>query len=656
MKLQNLSCAVAFALIANSAVAADNTKATSQADVSDVVVVTATTNQTSIKDAPASISVVTNEEINRIPVTDVATVLQGVAGVHVSKDMSSEPRIVIRGLKNDASAHDNYTLLLVNGKRISSSETLIRGAGFDFSSIPMSAIDHIEVIRGPMSSLYGSDAIGGVINVILKKPTEDTRVNASVSYSQPEEGDGTLKKGNVFLSGAAVPGKLLYTTSIEATQKDKWFPDDIQNNNSFTGNAQQKRQGINTQLSLLVNDDNTINFGLGYLKDDRKFPGSDKSDSSDDDTYNSKKFNASLGHEGTWSWGTDTVDYLYENSKVYVDNASPLLEKSNAEQQNHNVDARIAVTAIDQQTITTGMNLEYTSISIDRDYDGTPSVTKTGYYIQDQIGLTDDLTATLSGRLNHHSQFGSKFTPRAYLVYNATDNLTLKGGYAEGFKAPTIYQSSEQFGIISCGGRCTLTGNPDLEPQESKSYEFSTAYNAQSWNVQATVFYNQVENMIDRDTSTRSTGFISYTNIEDDVETSGLELEGSVDINDDLYLKSTATYTRAINTEDDSDLQNNPRWLVNARLHWMATNDLSLYTGINYTGKQYGESYAKNYESIWFDPYTIVDIGGSYHINDQFTLKAGVNNVLDKNLEDDDQDYMENVVGRTYFVTLDYAM
>ncbi|MDC0611218.1 TonB-dependent receptor [Vibrio sp.] len=656
MKLLNLSCAVALALAANSAIAADDADTTSKSDTSDVVVVTATTNETSLKDAPASVSVVTNEEINRIPATDVATVLQGVAGVYVSKDMSSEPRIVIRGLKNDASSHDNYTLLLVNGKRINSSETLIRGAGFDFSSIPMSAIDHIEVIRGPMSALYGSDAIGGVVNVILKKPTEDTQVNASVSYSQPEEGDGTLKKANAFLSGAAVPGKLLYTTSIEASQQDKWFPDNIQNDNNFTGNAQQKRQGINTQLTWLANEDNTVNFGLGYLKDDRTFPDSDKYDTSDDDIYNSKKFNASLGHEGTWDWGTDTVDYLYENSKVYVDNSNSLLTIANAEQQNHNLDARVAVTAIDQQTITTGMNLEYTSISIDRDYDGTPSVTKTGYYLQDQIGITDDLTATLSGRLNHHSQFGSKFTPRAYLVYSATDNLTLKGGYAEGFKAPTIYQSSEQFGIVSCGGTCTLTGNPDLKPEESKSYEFSAAYNAQSWNVQATVFFNQVENMIDRDTSTRSSGYITYKNITDDVETRGVELEGSFDITDSLYLKSNATYTRAINTEDNSELENNPRWLINTTLNWVATDDLSLYTGVNYTGKQYGMSYAENYNNIWYDPYTIVDVGGSYRINNQFTVKAGVNNVLDKNLEDDDQDYSENIVGRTYFLTLDYAM
>lgn len=124
---------------------------------------------------------ITREEIDKLPATDISTALESVAGVHVARTTGAEPRIIIRGLQNQNSANGNYTLFLINGRRISSSETVIRGASFDLSSIPMSAIERIEVVRGPMSSLYGSEAIGGVVNVILKHASTETHVSGSLT-------------------------------------------------------------------------------------------------------------------------------------------------------------------------------------------------------------------------------------------------------------------------------------------------------------------------------------------------------------------------------------------------------------------------------------------------------------------------------------------
>ncbi len=652
MKLSVLSNAVVLALLSNTALA--ETESTDNTNT-ETIVVTATKGQTSLSEAPASISVITNEELNRIPVNDIASALESVAGVHVDRSSSSEPNIVIRGLRNNNISRSNYTLLLVNGRRINSNETMIRGAGFDFSSIPMSAIDHIEVIRGPMSSLYGSDAIGGVVNVILKEPTEDTRVNASVSYSQPEDGGGAMAKSNVFVSGAAIPGKLLYTVSAEVSQQDKWSPDDVADGNNFSGNADQERSGAHTALTWLVNDQNKILLDLGYLKDDRVFPGSDNDSTDDDDINNGEKFTAGIGHQGEWKWGSNDINYLYENSKIY--NATSGLDIANAKQQNHSVDGKIAITALERQIITAGFDATHTAISIDRDYEDTPSVNEKAVFIQDQIDITKNLTGTLSGRLTDHSEFGSEFTPRAYLVYSATDRLTVKGGYAEGFKTPTIYQSNENFAITSCGGRGYLTGNPDLKAETSKTFELATSYNGDNWFVQATTFVNHINNMIDRDTSQCFTdaGYATYYNIEEEVESKGIELEGQVNVTDDISVSANATYTRSINTTDNSELESVPRWLSNVSLNWYATDRLSLFTSANYTGKQTGYSYNQS-DDIWYSPYIIANLGGSYAINDQWTVKAGITNFLDENLESDDQDYIESEVGRTYYITIDMAL
>ena len=642
MKLTVLSVAVATTFISGTVFAE-----TAQTSNTEVMVVTATKNQTSVRDAPASITVIDNETLNRTPANDVASVLETVPGLQVVRTSGSEPYITIRGLKNNNSARDNYTLMLINGRRITSAETMVRGATFDFSSIPMSAIDHIEVIRGPMSSLYGSDALGGVVNVILKQPTDDTQVNASLSYSQPENGGGAMEKGNIFVSGAGIPDKLLYTVTAEFSHQDDWFPDDVNSGNTFSGNAEEERSGLHTSLNWLINDANTVLIDAGYMKNDRTFPDADKDDTSDDDITNSEKYTVGVGHQGLWGWGDSDVYYLYEHSEIYDDNSHPLLGVTNSKQQNHSLDGKLTLTNFERQVITTGINATTTSIDIDKNYDGKQTTGQQAIFIQDQISLTETLAATLSGRFTHHDDFGSDFTPRAYLVYNPTDRFTVKGGYAEGFKTPTIYQTSEDFSLVSCGGSCYLTGNPDLKAETSKTYELASSYNADHWFVQATVFYNEISNMIDRDTSTRASGWITYQNI-DEAESKGVELEGQLDILDNIDLTANATYTNAKDKSDDTSLENVARWLSNVSLNWYATDRLSLYTSANYTGKQWDGD-------TWLDPYVVANLGGSYDFNSNWTVKAGVTNFLDENLESDDQDYSENVVGRTYFVTLDMS-
>ncbi|MEI8632246.1 TonB-dependent receptor [Vibrio sp. PP-XX7] len=224
-------------------------------------------------------------------------------------------------------------------------------------------------------------------------------------------------------------------------------------------------------------------------------------------------------------------------------------------QNNHTVNGKTVLAATDAQTLTTGFEVAYTEVENTRDYSGNRSVTQNAVYLQDQYAIIDDVTLTLSGRYTHHNQFGSNFSPRAYVVYDTTEHLTLKGGYGEGFKAPTIFNSSDDFSLISCGGSCYLIGNPDLKPQTSKTYEFSAMYHQDAWFVQFTGFFNKIKDMIDRDldnsvgTAADGKDLIHYVNV-DRVETKGVEFEGEFDVIEDIYLTTTATYTRAIDQSD----------------------------------------------------------------------------------------------------------
>ncbi|HCW96507.1 MAG TPA: TonB-dependent receptor, partial [Pseudomonas sp.] len=129
-------------------------------------VITATQTAHSELSAPASVSVVTREELDKLPVYSLADAVKYLPGVHINPSSTyGRKEIRLRGLDSD------YTLLLVNGRRVNSRDALTFNYAndFDLSSIPMAAIERIEVIRGPMSTLYGADAMGGVINIITRR-------------------------------------------------------------------------------------------------------------------------------------------------------------------------------------------------------------------------------------------------------------------------------------------------------------------------------------------------------------------------------------------------------------------------------------------------------------------------------------------------------
>lgn len=129
----------------------------------ETLVVTASASEQNLKDAPASISVITQQDLQRRPVQNLKDVLKEVPGVQLTNEGDNRKGVSLRGLNS------SYTLILIDGKRVNSRNAVFRHNDFDLNWIPVEAIERIEVVRGPMSSLYGSDALGGVVNIITKK-------------------------------------------------------------------------------------------------------------------------------------------------------------------------------------------------------------------------------------------------------------------------------------------------------------------------------------------------------------------------------------------------------------------------------------------------------------------------------------------------------
>ncbi len=185
-----IAAGVCTALATFNATAADNN--------SDTMVVSASGYSQQLRDAPASVTVISAKQLQNKPVRDLADAVKDVEGVSVV-GAANKQDINIRGLPGE------YTLILVDGRRQNSRESRPNGSGgFEAGFMPpVEAIERIEVIRGPMSSLYGSDAMGGVINIITKKVTNEWHGSVTAGTIIQENSDsGNSTDGNFYLSGS----------------------------------------------------------------------------------------------------------------------------------------------------------------------------------------------------------------------------------------------------------------------------------------------------------------------------------------------------------------------------------------------------------------------------------------------------------------------
>src|SRR5690606_18010208 len=191
--------ALGIALACTPALAVEAPADSDDGDRLDTIVVTAGGYEQLIADAPASISVISREELEVRPFVDLQDALRGVEGVSLTGSNVNRTDIQLRGMPG------NYTLILVDGLRQSTRENSSRediGATQAAQIPPLEAVERIEIVRGPMSSLYGSDAIGGVVNIITRKPDAEWTGALNLDTTVQEHSDlGNRRGGNFYIGG-----------------------------------------------------------------------------------------------------------------------------------------------------------------------------------------------------------------------------------------------------------------------------------------------------------------------------------------------------------------------------------------------------------------------------------------------------------------------
>lgn len=613
--------------------------------------------------------------------------------------------ISMRGMPTD------YTLILIDGRRQNVAGNITpNGFGDAYTAFipPPAAIERIEVIRGPMSTLYGSDAMGGVVNIITRKVSDTWGGSITADYTLAEDDDyGSRYGSNIYTSGPLIPGKLgltlrgsyihreassLYftddtgvrrqvygdpavnfnTTDAQGTRGFNPSEGDIWTlgarldfvagpNHNFYFDADWARQAYDNSNGELGNVDNPTTGNYSGYKDELRF---------NRDQY-------ALAWTGRFDLGTLDASLMYNSTETLgrtlanaVVPAGGLLGRNRGDDRtltndNFVFDAKFVAPVGDRHTLTIGT--QYWDAEME---DGIAFDTTTGgdvtfegsqwsLFAEDEWRIVDDVALTLGLRYDNHDTAGDHVSPRGYVVWNTTPEWTIKAGVSQGFKTPAI--NSIHDGIIGVGGQGTTLsyGNPDLEPETSTSYEFGFIYdNRSDFSAGATVFFTEFKDKIG---SVTLPGGASQTANIDEAESYGIETFASYTFLENWTLTANYTWTKSeqkSGSYQGDPLYSTPEHVANLRLRWRATGTLSLWVAGEYRGESHrgystatnaGGTASRTARDIFGDykAYQLYHLGATWKATDRLTFNASIRNLLDK----DFVDFRSYVSGGTTYYT-----
>ncbi|WP_181919385.1 TonB-dependent receptor domain-containing protein [Alkalilimnicola ehrlichii] len=273
-------------------------------------------------------------------------------------------------------------------------------------------------------------------------------------------------------------------------------------------------------------------------------------------------------------------------------------------------------------------------------------------FVQDEYFIGDTMLVTAGARADRHDVYGWTLSPRLYWLHHWTDSLTFKAGYGEGFKAPTLKQLSSQFSTVGGGGRFTVVGNPDLDPETSASYEVGLAYHDTA-RAELTLFHTHVRDLIQTHCinncgAGNPSELRSYTNV-DRARLQGLEAAFDTPLPLGLALSLNYTYLDARDRGNNERLSHRPRHRANSRLQWQARQGITAYLRAEHVGPQVTGSGA-NRERL--PSYNLLHTNLSLPLREPITLHFGIDNLTDLRLSDRSDAFSDEEIGRFYRASL----
>ncbi|EOW9126475.1 TonB-dependent receptor domain-containing protein [Vibrio cholerae] len=600
---------------------------TSTHTVIETMVVTATGYEQSTSEAPASISVIDRTQIESRSYKDLTDALKDIPGVVITGG-GSRQEISLRGMPS------SYTAILVNGRKQSGRETQVSsGGGFEQDWLPpIKSIERIEVVRGPMSTLYGSDAIGGVINIITRKNVSEWTGNLRAEATlQENRHSGNFYQGEMYLAGPLIEG--LASTAISGMYQERV------EDNILYANGGKTLENYRASLFFTPTEKDTISLDYTHHDQERVNTGGQSRPKSS--ATNNNRQSVGLAHNANYESvvgssyiSTETVENVGRNLKVQNINANTQWSR-----------------AFGEHYVSFGAAFEHEEL------DNSSFIFKNSQlslFAENEWYLTDHFALTIGLRYDDNQEYDSHFSPRVYGVWTLSPEWTMKGGVSTGYRTPSLTEMEEDWAQESCNGRCELYGNSDLKPESSVNTELGIYYSDEhNLNTSLTVFYNDFKDKVDtikQDPSCTGRACDStYVNVEDAI-TYGTEASINKGITAAIQLGATYTYTyseKKSGEDRGQPLTQAPKHLVGVNANWAIRDDIHSWLRVSYRSKESAPITADS-QSVSAPSITYLDFGGHWQIHRQFKLMAGIYNLLDTETTYDEYGYVED--GRRYWI------
>jgi outer membrane receptor for ferrienterochelin and colicins len=651
----------------------------------EVMVTTATKTEKNIEGISASVIVITQKDIEKIAASTLKDVFEKISSINAQFGRFPHPSSASKASVSIRGAGANGTLILVDGKRLSGETE----GPYELNRIPASMIERIEIVKGSMSTLYGSDAIGGVINIITKKIDKNS---STIDIKYGQNGHSEAKEKNINFTTRGIKDEVRYKLfgSIIDTSpynKNKSYSQVATNpttgailasnpqngiigTNNITYTDESNVKNIGARVEKDLNDKVTLGVDLNYLDENREgtylgsaqFSGGGLIQNTPVNSEdNNKRFDLSsdlkyqINDDLSGQTKVYRSYYKKRNETTPINFTGPVNKKFSANVTIDTLESNLTYILNDSNIITSG--LEYRKETRDSSaINPVPSssefITKVVKYkslfIQDEMVLTDTLNATMGARYDHISNADNKATLQAGLVQKLAVNTNLRVNYAQGYRAPDIaelyvvspsYKDGKRFGSDVIYGPKTTAY--DLKPEQSQTFEVAVSNRLEKLFSELVLFNTKIDDKIEL--ASYGTGAAKYYTSEnlDKVDIKGIELNLDYTINDNSNLDFNLTY---LNTKDES---------TNKEL--IFTPDLSASLGFNYkilpniatnlSLRYIGEQYSDSQNSTTTDAYTLVDLGINYDVNKTLTLYSGIDNIFDKKIEEE----LGTNVGAYYF-------
>ena len=605
-----------------------------------------------LKQAPG-VSIITAEDIKkRPPANDLSEIMRREPGVNLTGNSTSGSRGNNRQIDLRGMGPEN-TLILIDGKPSSSRNAVRYGWSGDRDTrgetnwVPAEEVERIEILRGPAAARYGSGAMGGVVNIITKRPSDTLKGSLTAYYLAPEDdAEGISKRINFNLSGP-ITDDLVFRVYGGANKTDaddagintaeQASPDSV-----VAGREGVRNKDINGLLSWQFTPEQSLDLEASYSRQGNIFAGDTMLNSGGDfvnsltgkETSVLQRSTFSATHNGSFDWGSTKASLshdltrngrLNEGLAGYGEGA-PSQSAGRFESRLRNTRAtgevNLPLNAWTEQVLTLGGEYLYESLndpgslrpqSWDPGSDGTPGIpgqdrtqTKStansyAFYVEDNIEAGAKTIITPGVRFDHHNAFGGNWSPSLNASHQITDELSVKGGIARAYKTPNLYQSNPNYLLYSRGagcssvevniGGCYLVGNPDLKPEISVNKEIGLAFDKGTWRTSGTYFRNDYQNKINASNEAayrlpNGRRVYQWDNSGKAI-VQGIEGNLFVTLRDDLDWNTNLTYMIESKDKETGDpLSIIPKYTVNTTLDWYATEKLSFQVSGTYYGKQ----------------------------------------------------------------------